>query len=72
VAVELDENALIDCEKNFLNSRWSERLSVVKVKMDFLEFESNVKFSSNRSFCNFKSQLMGPFFENGVLKNEQW
>jgi tRNA1Val (adenine37-N6)-methyltransferase len=60
VAVELDGNALIDCEKNFLNSPWSERLSLVKV--DFLEFESNVKFDLVIS--------NPPFFENS-LKNEK-
>jgi tRNA1Val (adenine37-N6)-methyltransferase len=58
-AIEVDENALIDCQVNFTSSSWSDRLSVVAI--DFLQFSTAETFDlivSNPPF--FEDSLKNP------------
>ena len=57
-AVELDEFAAMDCERNFAQSSWSDRLTLVKT--DLFQFDPSEKFDLIIS--------NPPFFENS-LKN---
>jgi tRNA1Val (adenine37-N6)-methyltransferase len=56
-AIELDNESIIDCQENFINSNWSERLSTISA--DFLKHEFDKKY--DLIFSN------PPFYQNSLV-----
>jgi len=56
-AIDLDGESIMDCQENFTNSNWSERLSIILA--DFLQFPFDKKY--DLIFSN------PPFYQNSLV-----
>ena len=69
-AVEIDDRAALECERNFQNSNWSDRLNVIHG--DFLSYKTSMRYDlifSNPPF--YQSSLVNQDERKGRARHEQ-